>query len=104
METLLVILYSCVPIVSLSSYIPQIRALYHANYEQTKSMSIASWAIWTGNSVITALYAIFKLHDPLAIFANMVCLVCCATVLSMLLLKKHRLSLKAAPNAVIAAG
>ncbi len=88
MESTLVLLYSFVPLISLVSYLPQIKSLSKASYEEARGMSITSWMIWSGSSIISTGYAAIKVGDPLVIFSNAVCLACSVTIMAMLLYKQ----------------
>ncbi|MFA7276538.1 MAG: hypothetical protein WC043_07040 [Pseudobdellovibrionaceae bacterium] len=67
MDDLISFAYSLLPLVNSWAYLPQAVRLFTCERESLKSMSLWSWMTWLCCSVITLLYGVFKLHDPLFI-------------------------------------
>ena len=64
-ENSIILAYSLIGFISLIAYIPQIRALFKAK-GASRDVSIQTWGIWTTDSVVSLLYAIFILKDLIA--------------------------------------
>lgn len=65
MDYIVSFLYALVPLVNSWAYFPQAYKLYKAEPVEVRSVSIGSWAMWLLCSLITLLYGLMKLHDPL---------------------------------------
>jgi hypothetical protein len=73
----LIIAYAGTGIIATIGYIPTIIDLIH----KKKSANVPSYAIWTFCSIITFLYALFRLQDLLLRIVTGLNFLCCATVL-----------------------
>ena len=62
MDVIFTFLYPIVGLVSIIAYIPQLKSLIFAK-TICKDMSLTSWLLWSGTSIITAGYASFAVKD-----------------------------------------
>jgi len=75
---LLAIAYAAVAIVNTIAYWPTIKDLY---YHKKKSANLWSYILWTAASLVTLLYAIFILPDPLFIVVSALGFLCCGAIM-----------------------
>ena len=66
MESLVIILYPLVAVISTIGYLPQLKKLFFAT-RRPQNISLTSWYIWTLGSFISLLYGVYHLHDHLFI-------------------------------------
>ena len=70
------------------SYLPQIHRVAHDPHGAS-AISYATWTLWTGANLATALYALANLGDVYLAGVSMVYAVCCATVIVLTMAKRH---------------
>jgi hypothetical protein len=70
------------------SYLPQIRRVAH-DPNGASAISYATWSLWTGANLATALYAFADLGDIYLAGVSMVYAVCCAAVIVLTIAKRH---------------
>ncbi|MDD3021001.1 MAG: hypothetical protein PHX61_08505 [Alphaproteobacteria bacterium] len=70
MEYLFALAYSFLPIANSIAYFPQVAKLYKSSAEESRSMSLSAWFMWLGGSLISLMYGITNLHDPLFCFVS----------------------------------
>ena len=88
MESVIVALYSLIPIVVIISYFPQIVSLMKATREEATAMSLASWLIWDFSGLIATLYALIIVHDMRFVFVSSAGLACCLLITGMIIGKR----------------
>jgi DMSO reductase anchor subunit len=76
------------------SYLPQIRRVALDRNGAT-AISYATWALWTGSNVATALYALANLGDVCLALVSTVNAVCCLTVIALTAMKRQGIDLRA---------
>jgi hypothetical protein len=64
-ENSIIIAYTLIGFISLVAYLPQIKALVKAK-GASRDVSIQTWGIWTTDSMVSLLYAVFILKDAIA--------------------------------------
>jgi amino acid permease len=74
------------------SYLPQIRKVAR-DPNGASAISYATWSLWTGANLATALYAFANLGDMYLAFVSTVYALCCATVIVLTMVKRHGLAL-----------
>jgi hypothetical protein len=82
----IIIAYGLVGIVNIVAYWPTIKDLYH---HKKASANTTSFYIWTVAAVITLLYSIFILPDPLFIIVSAINLAADLTVLILSIILKR---------------
>lgn len=87
MENTVILLYSLLPFVSSSAYLPQVRKILTSSAEEVKSVSLGAWSLWLGCSIVTLLYGTIHLHDTLFCFVASVNTFWCALVIGITLYK-----------------
>jgi energy-converting hydrogenase Eha subunit G len=70
------------------SYLPQIHKVAN-DPNGASAISYATWSLWTGANLATALYAFANLGDLLLAGVSMVYAVCCATVIGLTMVKRN---------------
>jgi hypothetical protein len=65
MESIIIFLYACAPIISTCGYLPQVVKIIRSTPAELKGISIRAWMLWLTNSIIAFLYGLVHLHDPL---------------------------------------
>jgi hypothetical protein len=74
------------------SYVPQIRRVAR-DRNGAWAISYATWGLWTGANLATALYAFANLGDIYLASVSTVYAACCAAVIVLTVAKRHRRAL-----------
>lgn len=74
------------------SYVPQIRRVAR-DRNGAWAISYATWGLWTGANLATALYAFANLGDMYLAAVSTVYAACCATVIVLTVVKRNRRAL-----------
>jgi hypothetical protein len=78
------------------SYVPQIyRVARDSN--GASAISYATWGLWTGSNLATALYAYASLRDAYLAGVSIVYAVCCAAVIVLTIAKRRAAQPRACP-------
>jgi hypothetical protein len=78
------------------SYLPQIyRVARDAN--GASAISYATWGLWTGSNLATALYAYANLRDVYLAGVSIVSAACCAAVIALTIAKRRRNAARSMP-------
>lgn len=65
MEETIAFSYALLPLINSAAFLPQAFKLYKSTPEEARSISLEAWGIWLLASIITFLYGVINLHDPL---------------------------------------
>lgn len=81
--------YSCVGLISLTAYFPQIMSLIK-NPDSARGTALSSWVIWTFTSGISFFYASFVAHDIYMIWVSGVSFSGTVAVTALTLYARHK--------------
>lgn len=61
-QTILTFIYSLVPMIGVSAYVPQIITLWKSK-KKLENFQFATWSLWLFAASISVMYGVFKLQD-----------------------------------------
>lgn len=70
-------------------YLPQM-ARIHRDADGASAIALSTWSFWTVSNATTSLYAAAVLHDPFLACISTANTICCALVVTMVVVKRKR--------------
>jgi hypothetical protein len=88
-STIAFLLFAAFSGLRIFSYLPQIYRVAH-DPNGASAISYATWGLWTGSNLATALYAYANLRDVYLAGVSTVYAICCVAVIVLTIAKRRR--------------